>query len=79
MRADDLLQGSPLLAPCQSEVGIDPKLSDAELVTLAVMQGTAPALGVHPAGPATAFALARAKADKREVLGRVRQQPDTGA
>ena len=35
---DDLLKGSPQLAPYRPEVGIDPKLSDAELVTLAVMQ-----------------------------------------
>jgi hypothetical protein len=34
----DLLKGSPQLAPYRPEVGIDPKLSDAELVTLAVMQ-----------------------------------------
>ena len=35
---DDLLKESPQLAPCRPEVGINPKLSDAELVTLAVMQ-----------------------------------------
>jgi hypothetical protein len=35
---DDLLMDSPQLAPWRPEVGIDPKLSDAELVTLAVMQ-----------------------------------------
>ena len=35
---DDLLKESPQLAPYRPEVGIDPKLSDAELVTLAVMQ-----------------------------------------
>jgi hypothetical protein len=35
---DDLLKGSPHLAPYRPEVGIDPKLSDAELVALAVMQ-----------------------------------------
>jgi hypothetical protein len=34
----DLLKDSPQLAPCRPDVGIDPKLSDAELVTLAVMQ-----------------------------------------
>jgi len=33
-----LLKESPQLAPCRPDVGIDPKLSDAELVTLAVMQ-----------------------------------------
>jgi hypothetical protein len=35
---DDLLKESPQLAPYRPENGIDPKLSDAELVTLAVMQ-----------------------------------------
>jgi Transposase DDE domain len=35
---DDLLKESPQLAPYRPEVGIDPKLTDAELVTLAVMQ-----------------------------------------
>jgi hypothetical protein len=35
---DDLLQQAPQLAPWRPRVGISPKLSDAELVTLAVMQ-----------------------------------------
>ena len=35
---DDLLKESPQLAPYRPAVGIDPKLTDAELVTLAVMQ-----------------------------------------
>jgi Transposase DDE domain len=35
---DDLLQAAPYLAPWRPRVGIAPKLSDAELVTLAVMQ-----------------------------------------
>jgi hypothetical protein len=35
---DDLLKGSPQLAPYRPDVGIGPKLTDAELVTLAVMQ-----------------------------------------
>ena len=38
VRTDDLLKESPQLAPCRPDVGIGPKLSDAELVTLAVMQ-----------------------------------------
>ena len=38
VKTDDLLKGSPQLAPCRPGTGIDPKLSDAELVTLAVMQ-----------------------------------------
>jgi len=35
---DDLLQESPELAPWRPAIGITPKLTDAELVTLAVMQ-----------------------------------------
>ncbi|MFG2142686.1 IS982 family transposase [Streptomyces sp. NPDC048696] len=35
---DDLLTESPHLAPWRPEIGIEPRLSDAELVTLAVMQ-----------------------------------------
>jgi Transposase DDE domain len=38
VKTDDLLKESPQLAPCRPAVGIGPKLSDAELVTLAVMQ-----------------------------------------
>jgi hypothetical protein len=35
---DDLLQAAPQLAPWRPAIGITPKLSDAELVTLAVLQ-----------------------------------------
>ena len=35
---DDLLKAAPQLAPWRPTVGIAPKLSDAELVTLAVLQ-----------------------------------------
>src|ERR1017187_3563652 len=38
VRTDDLLKDSPQLARWRPAVGIDPALSDAELVTLAVMQ-----------------------------------------
>jgi hypothetical protein len=38
VKTDDLLKTSPQLAPCRPQVGIAPQLSDAELVTLAVMQ-----------------------------------------
>ena len=38
MRTDDLLKQSPHLAPERPAVGIFPQLSDAELVTLAVLQ-----------------------------------------
>ncbi|MET8412489.1 IS982 family transposase [Streptomyces sp. NPDC005195] len=38
VRVDDLLKASPHLAPWRPRVGLEPKLTDAELVTLAVMQ-----------------------------------------
>jgi hypothetical protein len=38
VRTDDLLKESPQLAPWRPAAGISPELSDAELVTLAVMQ-----------------------------------------
>jgi DDE family transposase len=38
VKTDDLLKASPCLGPWRPEVGIGPSLSDAELVTLAVMQ-----------------------------------------
>jgi hypothetical protein len=38
VRTDDLLKESPQLAPLRPAVGIAPRLSDAELVTLAVLQ-----------------------------------------
>ena len=37
-RIDDTLKDRPELAPWRPKVGIAPKLSDAELLTLAVMQ-----------------------------------------
>jgi Transposase DDE domain len=38
VKVDELLQAAPQLAPWRPTVGIAPKLSDAELVTLAVLQ-----------------------------------------
>src|SRR5256714_14146282 len=38
VKTDDLLKDSPQLAPYRPGIGIGPKLSDAELVTLAVLQ-----------------------------------------
>ena len=38
VRVDDALKDDPSLAPWRPEVGIAPKLTDAELVTVAVMQ-----------------------------------------
>ncbi|MEV4095354.1 IS982 family transposase, partial [Streptosporangium saharense] len=37
VRVDDLLKASPHLAPWRPKIGIAPKLTDAELVTLAVL------------------------------------------
>jgi hypothetical protein len=51
VRTDALLKESPQLAPWRPETGICPRLSDAELVTLAVMQAL---LGVHLRGPLAA-------------------------
>jgi hypothetical protein len=38
VKTDDLLKSSPQLAPRRQTAGITPQLSDAELVTLAMMQ-----------------------------------------
>ena len=38
VKIDDLLKAAPDWAPARPAVGITPKLSDAELVTLAVVQ-----------------------------------------
>ena len=38
VKVDDLLKASPDLAPWRPGVGFAPKLTDAELVTLAVLQ-----------------------------------------
>jgi hypothetical protein len=38
LKTDDLLKDSPQFAPWRPAVGIAPKLTDAELVTLAMMQ-----------------------------------------
>jgi hypothetical protein len=53
VRSDDLLKESPQLASWHPPSGITPKLSDAELVTLAVLQATqislfGRCLGSHP-------------------------------
>jgi len=51
VRTDDLLKASPELAPHRPGVGIAPRLSDAELVTLAVMQASARLHLRAPASP----------------------------
>src|SRR5260370_3799855 len=38
VRTDDLLKGSPERAPRRPKVGVNPTISDAELITLVVMQ-----------------------------------------
>jgi hypothetical protein len=38
VRTDDLLKRRPDLAPWRPKIGVRPRLTDAELVTLAVMQ-----------------------------------------
>ena len=54
VRSDDLLRDSPQLAPYRPEAGIAPRLSDAELVTLSVMQAilASPPNGSGSATPA---------------------------
>jgi hypothetical protein len=46
VRVDDALKDDPALAPWRPAVGIAPKLSDAELVTVAVMQALPVEVGV---------------------------------
>jgi hypothetical protein len=52
VRTDDLLRQFPDLAPWRPRIGLQPRLSDAELVTLAVMQALL-ATPPKPAGYAT--------------------------
>jgi len=80
VRTDDLLKESPQLAPWRPGAGINPKLSEAELGTLAVMQallgftseayfwGLRPHLVATLGGLSATFALTRARADERQVL-----------
>jgi hypothetical protein len=65
---DDLLKESPQLAPYRPEVGIDPKLGDAELVTLAVMQAL-------PGFTSEARWLRHARAQRRHLFPYLPQQP----
>jgi hypothetical protein len=51
VRVDDLLTTRPERGPWRPEVGIAPKITDAELVTLAVMA----AARVHQRGPLAAL------------------------
>jgi hypothetical protein len=65
---DDLLKDSPQLAPHRPRTGIDPRLSDAELVTLAVMQAL---LGFT----SEARWLRHARAELRHLFPYLPQQP----
>jgi hypothetical protein len=68
VKADDLLKAAPHLAPWRPKVGIAPRLSDAELVTLAVMQAL---LGFT----SEARWLRYARAHLRHLFGYLPQQP----
>src|SRR5450755_332778 len=65
---DDLLKDSPQLAPYRPEIGIGPRLRDAELVTLAVMQAL---LGFS----SEARWLRHARAHLRHLFPYLPQQP----
>jgi hypothetical protein len=65
---DDLLKRAPHLAPWRPTVGIAPKLSDAELVTLAVMQAL-------PGFTSDARWLRHAHAHLRHLFPYLPQQP----
>jgi hypothetical protein len=52
VRADDLLKAAPERASWRPPVGIAPRIADAELVRLAVMQALA---GVHQKGALAAL------------------------
>jgi hypothetical protein len=68
VKTDDVLKASPHLAPWRPAVGIPPKLTDAELVTLAVMQAL---LGFT----SEAKWLRHARAHLRHLFPYVPQQP----
>jgi len=68
VKTDDLLKESPQLAPCRPDVGIAPKLGDAELVTLAVMQAL-------PGFTSEARWLRHARAHLRHLFPYLPQQP----
>jgi len=68
VRTDDLLKESPHRAPCRPAVGIGPQISDAELVTLAVMQAL---LGFT----SEARWLRHARTHLRDMFPRLPQQP----
>jgi hypothetical protein len=68
VRTDDWLKESPQLAPSRPAIGITPRLSDAELVTLAVMQAL-------PGFASEARWLRHARAHLRHLFPCLPQQP----
>ena len=68
VRTDDLLKESPQLAPWRPAIGIAPRLSDAELVTLAVMQAL-------PGFTSEARWLRHARVHLRHLFPYLPQQP----
>src|ERR1022692_5214900 len=68
VKTDDALKASPQFAPLRPAVGIDPELSDAELVTLAVMQAL-------PGFTSEARWLRHARAHLRRLFPCLPQQP----
>jgi hypothetical protein len=68
VRTDDLLKAFPDRAPGRPRVGIAPKITDAELLTLAVMQALA-------GRPSEARWLRYARAELRQLFPYLPQQP----
>jgi len=68
VRTDDLLRAYPHRAPARPRVGIAPKITDAELITLAVMQALA-------GRPSEARWLRYAHAQLRHLFPYLPQQP----
>ena len=73
VRADDLLKACPQWAPWRPATGICPRISDAELVTLAVMQAVL-ATREYLAGPFSIADLSNA-AMLRTLRNRLPQDP----
>ncbi len=68
VRADDLLKDFPERAPARPEVGFEPKITDVELITLAVMQALC-------GRPSEARWLRYAHADLRHLFPYLPKQP----
>jgi hypothetical protein len=70
VKTDDLLKASPHLAPWRPAVGIAPQLTDAELVTLAMMQAM-------PGFTSEARWLRHARSHLRHLFPYLPKQPAT--